>query len=406
MKILIYGLHFKPDLIGIGKYTGEMADWLSQNKHDIRVVTAPHFYPEWKQEKKLWYYKKQNIPFITWRCPIFVPRHPTGFMRILHSVSFAISSIPILFINLFWKPDIVISIEPPFVTTPHTLIYTLLTHSKSILHIQDLEIDAAYSLNFIKKGFTYNLVKRFETFILNQFNTISTISPMMKTQIIEKNIKNDKIYILPNWANVDKINPSINSDYLRKIFSIPTNKKIILYSGNIGKKQKLDGIIRVAKMMETEYTDYLFLIVGNGASKRSLINSVEEYKVTNVLFKPLVKLEDLGALLTMADIHLITQDENITDFVLPSKLTNILSAGGVSIISANPNTQLAQLVNKYNIGYRITPGSDEELCEAIKKLLTNKFICNKIGINARKYAQDFLSKNSILIDFEKRVLLS
>ena len=55
----------------------------------------------------------------------------------------------------------------------------------------------------------------------------------------------------------------------------------------------------------------------------------------------------------MADIHLITQDKNITDFVFPSKLTNILSAGGVSIISAKTNTQLAQLVKKYNIGYII-----------------------------------------------------
>jgi colanic acid biosynthesis glycosyl transferase WcaI len=30
MKILLYGLNFAPELIGIGKYTGELAAWLRQ----------------------------------------------------------------------------------------------------------------------------------------------------------------------------------------------------------------------------------------------------------------------------------------------------------------------------------------------------------------------------------------
>ena len=48
MKILIYGLHFKPDLIGIGKYTGEMTDWLFDQGNEMKVITAPSYYPEWK----------------------------------------------------------------------------------------------------------------------------------------------------------------------------------------------------------------------------------------------------------------------------------------------------------------------------------------------------------------------
>ena len=157
MKILIYGLHFKPDLIGIGKYTGEMADWLFEHGYDIRVITAPHFYPEWKLDKNIWNYKKEIFPYIIWRCPIYVPKYPNGITRILHSLSFAISSIPILLRNLLWKPNIVLSIEPPFLISPLTLLFSLLIQSKSILHIQDLEIDAAYSLNFLKKEFFINL---------------------------------------------------------------------------------------------------------------------------------------------------------------------------------------------------------------------------------------------------------
>ncbi|MFZ2393335.1 MAG: glycosyltransferase [Rhodoferax sp.] len=37
MKILLYG---------IGKYTGEMAAWLAARGHQVRVVTAPPYYPD------------------------------------------------------------------------------------------------------------------------------------------------------------------------------------------------------------------------------------------------------------------------------------------------------------------------------------------------------------------------
>ena len=30
MKILIYGINFSPESIGIGKYSGEMASWFSE----------------------------------------------------------------------------------------------------------------------------------------------------------------------------------------------------------------------------------------------------------------------------------------------------------------------------------------------------------------------------------------
>jgi colanic acid biosynthesis glycosyl transferase WcaI len=48
MKIRLYGLNFAPELTGIGKYTGEMAAWLAARGHEVRVVTAPPYYPAWK----------------------------------------------------------------------------------------------------------------------------------------------------------------------------------------------------------------------------------------------------------------------------------------------------------------------------------------------------------------------
>lgn len=48
MKITVYGINYSPELTGIGKYTGEMVEWMAQQGHDVRVITAPPYYPQWK----------------------------------------------------------------------------------------------------------------------------------------------------------------------------------------------------------------------------------------------------------------------------------------------------------------------------------------------------------------------
>ena len=45
MRILIYGLNFHPEQIGIGKYSGELAAFLTNRGNDIKVITAPPYYP-------------------------------------------------------------------------------------------------------------------------------------------------------------------------------------------------------------------------------------------------------------------------------------------------------------------------------------------------------------------------
>jgi len=48
MRLLLIGINFHPEPIGIGKYTGELAAYLAEQGHVVRVVTAPPYYPWWR----------------------------------------------------------------------------------------------------------------------------------------------------------------------------------------------------------------------------------------------------------------------------------------------------------------------------------------------------------------------
>jgi len=72
----------------IGKYSGEMMEWLAERGHEVRVVTAPPYYPAWKvrEDYRWWEYRVETSPagVRVFRCPLWVPERPNGIRRMLH----------------------------------------------------------------------------------------------------------------------------------------------------------------------------------------------------------------------------------------------------------------------------------------------------------------------------------
>ena len=102
MKILIYSLNFYPEKVGIGKYTGEMAQWLNKRGNDIRVICAPNYFPKWVSSSNK--YKVEKLKEIkVFRCPIWTFKNPNGLSRLILLISFALSSLPVLFSQKKWR---------------------------------------------------------------------------------------------------------------------------------------------------------------------------------------------------------------------------------------------------------------------------------------------------------------
>src|SRR4030095_13848610 len=98
MKIAVYGINYSPELTGIGKYTGEMATWFAEQGHEVHVITAMPYYPEWKvhekYKRKLWF--SEYIKGVkVFRCPLYVPKKITPLRRIIHEFSFLLSVLPV-----------------------------------------------------------------------------------------------------------------------------------------------------------------------------------------------------------------------------------------------------------------------------------------------------------------------
>ena len=154
MKILVYGINYSPELTGIGKYTGEMVEWLAAQGHEVRVITAPPYYPQWQvgENYSAWRYKREEGAATVWRCPLYVPKQPSTLKRLLHLGSFAVSSFFPLMAQRRWKPDRIIGVVPTLFCTPGMRLLAKLSGARTVLHIQDYEVDAMLGLGLAGKG--------------------------------------------------------------------------------------------------------------------------------------------------------------------------------------------------------------------------------------------------------------
>lgn len=400
MRILLYSVNYLPELTGIGKYTGEMAEWLVENGVEVRVVTAPPYYPAWRVSPgySSWRYTSEKIRGVTVRrCPIWIPNKVTGMTRIFHLASFALSSFPIVLReSMRWRPDVIFSIEPPFFCSPGALIAGWFSGANSWLHVQDLEVDAAFALGLLPSGIMRTFAENAENYLLHKYSRVSTISGKMMERIREKRVVSHKLVMFPNWVDAHEIYPLPNAHRFRKELGLSENAFVILYSGSMGEKQGLEIIIGASRYLLNE-KDIQIVMCGDGPARERLVRQSVDIPI--IRWFPLQPAERLNELLNCADIHLLPQRPGASDLVMPSKITGMLASGRPIVAMTPPDTELWNLVQ--DTGMAVPPGDAVALSQAIVELANSPELLIRLGSNARKYAEINIAKEKVLTQFMK-----
>ncbi len=399
LRVLIVGLNYAPEPIGIASYTTGLAEHLARAGHSVEVVAGRPYYPQWQVypgfETIAWPRTIERGVAIT-RCPHFVPAVPSGAKRIVHHLTFALAALPIAILRaLHERPEVVLCITPSLVSAATARIAAWLARAPLWLHVQDFEVDAAFATGLVRGGLFERVLRWAETALFKSAATVSTISPKMVERLVAKGVALGRALELRNWVS---IGGEASGDVYRREWGLE-GRIVALYSGSIGRKQGAGLILDAARLLKGR-ADIAFAICGEGPDLAELKSAARD--LPGVQFHPLQPAERLGELLALADLHLLPQVAAASDLVLPSKLANMLASGRPVIATAAPGTGLHDEID--GCGIAVPPGDAKALASAISALADDPALRFSLGAAARARAAAQWSAEAILAQFEQRLV--
>lgn len=394
--VTIIGVNFYPEDSAIGLYSTQMCEYLLKKGFSITVITGFPYYPDWKirdsyRKKSLWMHEFKGSIEI-YRYKQYVPLNPSFIKRVVHMVDFTIGS----YINIrkVKESNLVISIIPFTSTVLLGRTLARKSNAKHWVHIQDFEFDAAAESGILNTSIVFELLFKIEKMLLNSVDIVSTVSNAMLKKLTNKT--NTDTYLFPNWIDQDLINPI----YFCRHRYLNSLKTKVLYSGNIGLKQDWAFFLRIAAFFQNSKS-IEFIIVGDGASKRDLVEKTDQFN--NIYHHNPVDYSELNDLLCSADIHILFQKNDVIDSVMPSKLLGMMASCRPSIVTGNPESEVAEVFNSYQVGFFFDSNNLTGVTNKITELSKKSDLGSDIGQKARSYVVNNFSKDYVLSNFEKKL---
>ena len=219
-----------------------------------------------------------------------------------------------------------------------------------------------------------------------------------KKPLIDLGFNPNKIYFYPNFGEEIFENKIINKNYYIETKNI-RNKFKILFAGNIGKVQNLDLLVDIAhKAKKENNTGFVFLIVGEGSYKNSLINIIKNKNV-NDYFKfygeqPIYNMPNFYQLTDAFYFSLL--NESIVGLTIPGKLSSYLCYNKPVIASIKG--ECLDILNSYGGG--ITINQENGYLKIVNLIKNYSWILKNIDCNY--YLKNF-SKKTILNNIECKI---
>ncbi|WP_374469660.1 WcaI family glycosyltransferase [Phenylobacterium sp.] len=367
-RVVIYGINYAPEIAGVGRYTGEIGAYLASQGHDVCAITAPPHYPGWRlqQNSRVLSWRAEELDGVrVYRCPLYLTAKMHGLRRLLAPLSFALSSAPVAFAQILKRrPDVVIVVEPTLFVAPVAVLAARLVGARTILHVQDLEVEAAFAMGHLRAdGPLKRLASWFDRKATAAFDQVVTISNRMAEKIVRKGVDPSKLTIVRNWVDVEAVRPMPTAMGYRQELGIPTDKFVALYSGNIGAKQGVRVVLEAAREL-ADRSDILVVIAGQGPMRAEVAAQAAILPNLQVLdFQPESRFSEF---LSIADAHLLPQEKDAADLLLPSKLGGMLASGRPVIVTADAQTELAEFLGDTCVFS--PPGDAQALARSLESL--------------------------------------
>jgi len=241
------------------------------------------------------------------------------------------------------------------------------------------------------KGILYKYFRNKEKKLYAISDKIGCMSPANVQYVLEHNpeVSSDKVEVCPNC--IEPLDLRLSDDEkksMREKYGIPSDKKVFVYGGNLGKPQGIPFIIECLKKLENHPQAY-FLIVGDGTEFGKLETYFKEASPQNMkLMRRLLK-EDYDRMIAACDVGLIFLDHRFTIPNFPSRLLSYMQAGLPVLACTDKSTDIGQIIEDGGFGWWCESCNSEHLFICVNRIVEKARQLIKMG----DYAINYLANN-------------
>lgn len=228
--------------------------------------------------------------------------------------------------------------------------------------------------------------------VFDKADGIVTLSEGMK-KLLTKYCPEDNIKVIYNWGQSNEVElvKDENNWFVKK--HNLKDKFVVLYSGNIGFTHNVESIISVAEALRNNPI-VVFLIIGQGGKKDSLLKTAKEKNLNNVKFLDYLPASDLKYSMSCANLGVVTLTRETANISVPSKTYNLLSYGIPLLNISTSDSEVGNIIKQNECGKSFDICDIDNIVRFIELCISNNTIYQNLRENAKKASRFFTSSNA------------
>jgi colanic acid biosynthesis glycosyl transferase WcaI len=343
VRITLINQAFYPDVVSSGQHLADFAQGLAGRGHEVTVVTSRRAYDDPAKKfpvRETWGGVQIRRVFNTGFGKRAKWRRAADFFTFLLGCCWRLLLLP--------RPDVVVALTSPPLVSVIAAGYARLRGVKFCYWIMDLNPDEAVAAGWLSPtSFAAKWLERLSRFSLRQASAVVVLDDFMRQRILAKGIPDDKIAVIPPWSHDSEVHfDPIGRAHFRKTHGLD-GKFVVMYAGNHSPCHPLDTILAAVKELSGN-PDISFCFVGGGSEFTRVRSFARENQLSNVLCLPYQPLDQLGGVLSAADLHLVVMGDPFVGLVHPCKTYNLLRVNAPILYQGPKPSHISRILEQIN----------------------------------------------------------
>jgi colanic acid biosynthesis glycosyl transferase WcaI len=301
------------------------------------------------------------------------------------------------FAGLTRRYDVLLASSPALEVLLAVLALGVLRRKPMIYSVHEIYPDVGVKLGIFRHRAVIKAIDWMERLCCRRAGYVRVLSEGYKRTMGARGVPESKLAVVWNWADTDFIRPLPRRNVFSRQWGLD-GVFVVLYAGNLGPTQGLEHVLEAARLLEEEPAIRIVL-VGDGAAKGSLQQSVERAGLTNVQFIPFQDHELVPWVLASADVSLLTLKRGMGTDSVPMKCYSIMASGRPIIASVDESSDTWNEIQRAGCGVCVEPENPLALASAILDLFRNDAYRARLGALGRAYAVQHRSKPAAAQEF-------